>query len=122
MNLSLTLDVAISLIFVYVLASLLASTVNEMIAGWFRLRGVYLTKAIEEMTSLGKNNQFGWGGLGGWLNAVWQAKVSAVSVRRRSNKQRRPHSLPASMPRLDKVGASPPDQCRRRGASRNQTS
>jgi hypothetical protein len=79
MNLSLTLDVAISLIFVYVLASLLASTVNEMIAGWFRLRGVYLTKAIEEMTSLGKNNQFGWGGLCGWLSAVRQARP-AVSA------------------------------------------
>jgi hypothetical protein len=79
MNLSLTLDVAISLIFVYVLASLLASTVNEMIAGWFKLRGVYLTKAIEEMTSLGSNNQFGWGGLGGWLSAVRQARPAVSS-------------------------------------------
>ena len=76
MNLSLTLDVAISLIFVYVLTSLLASTVNEMIAGAFRLRGVYLTKAIEEMTSLGENNQFAWGGLSGWLHTVWRAAPS----------------------------------------------
>lgn len=79
MNLSLTIDVAISLIFVYVLTSLLASTVNEMIAGVLGLRGVYLTKAIEEMTSLGTNNQFGWGSLGGWLAAVWQRKP-AVSA------------------------------------------
>ena len=76
MNLSLTLDVAISLIFVYVLTSLLASTINEMIAGAFRLRGVYLTKAIEEMTSLGTDNQFAWGGLSGWLRTVWQASPS----------------------------------------------
>jgi hypothetical protein len=76
MNLSLTLDVAISLIFVYVLTSLLASTVNEMIAGVLRLRGVYLTKAIEEMTSLGENNRFNWGGLSGWLRTVWQASPS----------------------------------------------
>ena len=79
MNLSLTLDVAISLIFVYVLAAVLASMVNEMIAGWLQLRGVYLTKAIEEMTSLGTDNPFGWGGLWAWARAVWQGKP-AVSA------------------------------------------
>ena len=72
MNFGLTLNVAISLTFVYVLASLLASTVNEMIAGVLKLRGVYLTKAIESLTSLGTNNQFAWAG-----SPVGSARISA---------------------------------------------
>lgn len=75
MSLSLTLDVAISLIFVFVLAALLASTVNELFAGILKLRGVYLTKGIEAITSLGKGNEFKWGGLPGWVYAhFWQSK------------------------------------------------
>jgi hypothetical protein len=70
----LTLDVAISLIFVFVLAALLASTVNEMISGILKLRGVYLTKAIESLTSLDTGNVFRWGGVGGWFYAhFWQS-------------------------------------------------
>ncbi len=53
MNFGLALNVAISLTFVFVLAALLASTMTEFIAGVLRLRGVYLTKAIESLSSLG---------------------------------------------------------------------
>ncbi|MGD0103092.1 MAG: hypothetical protein ABSC06_03535 [Rhodopila sp.] len=80
MSLSLTLDVAISLVFVYVLAALLASTVNEMIAGVLKLRGVYLTKAIETLTSLGTGNSFKWGGLTGWAHAYFQQSSPEVSA------------------------------------------
>ena len=80
MSLSLTLDVAISLVFVYVLAALLASTVNEMIAGILKLRGVYLTKAIETLTSLGTGNRFAWGGLTGWAHAYFQQSAPEVSA------------------------------------------
>lgn len=74
MSLSLTLDVVTSLVFVYVLVALLASTVNEMIAGVLKLRGVYLSKAIEALTSLGKDNSFTWGGVAGWMFAhLWQS-------------------------------------------------
>ena len=79
MNFGLTLNVAISLTFVYVLASLLASTVNEMIAGVLKLRGVYLTKAIESLTSLGTNNQFAWGGIPGWFRAYFGQTTAEVS-------------------------------------------
>jgi hypothetical protein len=61
MNFGLALNVAISLTFVFVLAALLASTINEIIAGVLRLRGVYLTKAIESLSSLGTDNKFAWG-------------------------------------------------------------
>jgi hypothetical protein len=77
MGLSLTLDVAISLIFVWLLSALLAGAVNEVIAGWLNLRGAYLTKAIETLTSLGTNNVFAWGGPTEWFKAVWQSKPSA---------------------------------------------
>jgi hypothetical protein len=78
MSLSLTLDVAISMIFVFTLAAVLASAVNELVAGAFKLRGVYLTKGIEAITCLGKNNQFKWGGLVSWLYAhFWQSKPLA---------------------------------------------
>jgi len=80
MTLSLTLDVAISLIFVFVLAALLASTVNEMISGILKLRGVYLTKAIESLTSLDTCNVFSWGGVGGWFYAhFWQSKPAVTA-------------------------------------------
>jgi hypothetical protein len=79
MNFGLTLNVAISLTFVYVLASLLASTVNEMIAGALKLRGVYLTKAIESLTSLGSGNVFAWGGFIGWWHAYFSQSTAEVT-------------------------------------------
>jgi len=79
MNFGLTLNVAISLTFVYVLASLLASTVNEMIAGALKLRGVYLTKAIESLTSLGSGNVFAWGGFTGWWHAYFNQTTAEMT-------------------------------------------
>ncbi len=80
MTVSLTLDVAISLIFIFVLAALLASTVNEMISGMLKLRGVYLTKAIELLTSLDSRTVFRWGGVGGWFYAhFWQSNPSITA-------------------------------------------
>ena len=80
MTLSLTLDVAISIIFVFVLAALLASTVNEMISGILKLRGVYLTKAIESLTSLDTANVFRWGGVAGWFFAHFRQSTPTVTA------------------------------------------
>lgn len=46
---SIALDVAIGLIFIYILYSLLASTINELIASVFNWRGKTLRKAIKRM-------------------------------------------------------------------------
>lgn len=48
------LDLAIGLSFVYLLLSLLCTTLNEMIASWFKLRSKTLQKGIERM--LGDSN------------------------------------------------------------------
>jgi len=102
MSLSLTLDVVISLIFTWLLAALLTGAVNEVIAGLLKLRGVYLTKGIETLTSLGKNNVFSWGGkdasiwdtIGGWLKAHFcrsgpsvsnAADIAAIEAEKRAN-------------------------------------
>ena len=45
------LDVAISLVFVYLLFSLMASAAKEMIAGVLNLRGRFLMKGIEQLLS-----------------------------------------------------------------------
>ena len=79
MSLSLTLDVVISLIFTWFLAALLVGAANEVLAGWLNVRGAYLTKAIETLTSLGITTviERSAGGaasvhglVSGWLRAV----------------------------------------------------
>ena len=79
MSLPLTLNVALSLIFAYFLAASLASAVNEVIAGMLKLRGLYLTKAIEALTSLGNNSKLDWGGAWGWIAAVWSQSAPNFS-------------------------------------------
>ncbi len=73
MNLSLTLDVIISLIFTWLLSALLVGAVNEVIAGWFNVRGAYLTKAIELLTSLGRNEFSSWNWTWVWLNGMFRS-------------------------------------------------
>jgi hypothetical protein len=116
MNFGLALNVAISLTFVYVLASLLASTVNEMIAGALKLRGVYLTRAIESLTSLGTGNMFAWGGFTGWCHAYFRQTTAEVSkgvdIATRNAVEAgqqaladaaKPHETPAPEPVIDQV-------------------
>ena len=79
MNLPLTLNVALSLIFGYFLAASLASAVNEVIAGTLKLRGLYLTKAIEALTSLDSNSKLKWGGVCGWFKAHWSQSAPNYS-------------------------------------------
>jgi len=43
------LDIALGLIFVYLLLSIICTTVNEMIAGWLRLRAKNLAEGIENL-------------------------------------------------------------------------
>ena len=49
MSLGVALDVAIGLIFTYLLLGLLASALQEFWAGWRNLRGEHLRRAVEEM-------------------------------------------------------------------------
>lgn len=44
-----TLDIAIGLAFIYLLLSLISTTVNEMIAGWLKTRARFLEKGIGQL-------------------------------------------------------------------------
>ena len=60
---SITLDVMIGLAFVYLLLSLLCTTVNEWLAGWLKLRSKTLTSAIKQLL----DTQPGPGGDANWF-------------------------------------------------------
>ena len=46
---SVTLEVAIGIIFVFILVSIICSTIREGIEAWMKTRGAYLEHAIREL-------------------------------------------------------------------------
>ena len=71
------IGVAIGMIFTYLIASLIVSSINEIIAGAFQWRGTYLRKAIAVLLSTTPNTSFGWTGIMDWLAAHFTRLVPA---------------------------------------------
>jgi len=69
MELNAIFDVAISLAFTFFLLSVIASGLQEFMAGLFRWRGTYLAKSIDVIMDNGDATRFAWNGLGDWLRA-----------------------------------------------------
>jgi len=69
MQISAVLDVALGLAFTFFLLALIASGIQEVIAGVFSWRGTYLAKAIDVLISNDPKAQFAWCGLGDLLRA-----------------------------------------------------
>src|SRR5271154_7321057 len=79
--------VAVGLMFTYLIASLVASAIKEVIASIFQWRGTYLQKGIEVLLSTETNNGFAWGGWRQWLgahvtwkDATWPAGATAPGL------------------------------------------
>ena len=67
--------VAIGLMFTYLIAALIISSINELIAGVFEWRGTYLRKGISVLLSNGTSSSFGWDGVRDWLKAHFTQAV-----------------------------------------------
>lgn len=76
MELGAICDVAISLAFTFFLLSVIASGLQEFIAGLFRWRGTYLAKSIDVIMDNGDAARFAWNGLGDWLRAHLTPKAA----------------------------------------------
>jgi hypothetical protein len=60
MNLGPVVDVAIGMVFVYFLLALIASGIQELVAGLFTWRGTYLRRALDVILSNETDAGFGW--------------------------------------------------------------
>lgn len=63
------IGVAIGLMLTYLIASLVASSIKEVVGSIFQWRGTYLQKGIEVLLSTTPNTGFDWGGGWNWLIA-----------------------------------------------------
>jgi hypothetical protein len=68
------LDVAIGLIFIYMLYSLLATTIKEFIATIFSYRSRMLERGIEQMLDGRNYSYYWWDKVGNWILYWWQQK------------------------------------------------
>jgi hypothetical protein len=68
------LDVAIGLIFIYMLYSLLATTIKEFIATVFSYRSRMLERGIEQMLDGRNYSYYWWDKVGNWILYWWQQK------------------------------------------------
>jgi len=63
------INVGLGLAFTFFLLSLIASGIQECLAGVFKWRGTYLAKALDVILSNDPNATFGWYSVGDWLKA-----------------------------------------------------
>ena len=75
MNLGAVLDVIIGLVFTYFLLALIASGIQEVIAGIFQWRGTYLAKGIDVILNGSASAAFRWTGIGDFLSAHFTWKL-----------------------------------------------
>ena len=78
MSLGPVLDVVIGLVFVYFLLALIASGVQEVIAGIFQWRGTYLSKGIDVILNDSPDAAFSWAGVRDFLVGHFTWKVPAT--------------------------------------------
>jgi hypothetical protein len=94
---NIVLDVAIGLVFIYLLYSLLATTINEFVAMIFAYRHRMLEKAIEQMLD-GKNYSYYWwdkianGFL--WMFQMKKQKNTSTHIQKILQKDDNPNPLP----------------------------
>ena len=69
MPISIILDVATGLVFLFFLLALIASSIQELIAGIFAWRGTYLAKAIDVILDNEKSATFAWSGIADFVKA-----------------------------------------------------
>ena len=74
MTLSAILDTAIALAFIYFLLSLIASGIQEVIAGIFAWRGTYLTRGLSVILDNDSSAVFSWAGPVEWFLAHFTNK------------------------------------------------
>ncbi len=74
MTLSGILDTAIGLVFIYFLLSVIASGIQEVVAGIFAWRGTYLARGVDVILDNDSSAAFRWAGIGEWLLAHFTNK------------------------------------------------
>ena len=100
------LDVAIGLVFVYVLYSLLASTLKEFLSSFYSYRGRMLERGIEQMLDGQNWGYYWWNKLYNWM--VWLKNKSKLEMGKRdfmSNKQLTSFHPSIKRARLDRKSA-----------------
>ncbi|WP_419730640.1 hypothetical protein [Lichenicola sp.] len=80
MQIGTILDVAIGLAVTFFLLALIASGVQEIIAGLFKWRGTYLNKSIDVLINNDPAAGFTWQGIGDWLHAHLTKGAAAPSA------------------------------------------
>ena len=75
---SVILDVAIGVSLIFLLLSLIASSVQEIIAGIFAWRGTYLSKGIDVILDNRATASFSFAGAGDWLRAHFTRKAGVT--------------------------------------------
>lgn len=80
MSFGVVVDVAIGLVFTYFLLALIASGIQEIIAGVFQWRGTYLAKGIDVILDSSSRAAFGWDGIQDFLQAhfTWKLPITAA--------------------------------------------
>jgi hypothetical protein len=82
MPISTILDVAIALVFVYFLLALIASGLQELIAGFFAWRGTYLSKAIDVILDNSPSASFRWVNFGDFWKAHFTSGAGQTALDR----------------------------------------
>jgi hypothetical protein len=82
MPISIILDVATGLVFLYFLLALIASSIQELIAGLFAWRGTYLSKGIGVILDNQPEARFIWHGIGDFLQAHFTSGTGQTALDR----------------------------------------
>jgi hypothetical protein len=82
MAFSTILDVAIALVFMYFLLALIASGIQELIAGFFAWRGTYLSKAIDVILDNNSNASFQWVDFADFMKAHFTGNPGQSAIQR----------------------------------------
>jgi hypothetical protein len=82
MPISIILDVATGLVFLYFLLALIASSLQELIAGIFAWRGTYLSKGIDVILDNQTDASFIWHGVGDFLTAHFTFGTGQTALHR----------------------------------------
>jgi len=97
MQISAILDVAIGLSFIFYLLALIASGLQEIIAGAFKWRGTYLAKSIDVIMDNESGARFAWYGIGDFLRAHFTPAAGVTAAQHRQNQDIAAATDPASV-------------------------
>ena len=86
MNLGVVIDTAIGLVFTYFLLSIIASGIQEVVAGIFSWRGIYLSKGIDVILDNDAKTTFRWTSVGDFLRAHFTTSLPETAAARHAAK------------------------------------